>query len=103
LKLLITIQVNNSFISIKNDLFLGNISDVLHKKVAEEGWMNVHRQLNDWGSIQNIVRGIENIDIHIELAWQTKDKKTLEKFINSTETFNADSLMIQVNKSSFEL
>jgi len=61
--------------------------------------MNVHKQLNDWGSIQNVVRGIENIDVHIELAWQIKEKKTLEKYINSTETFNADSLMIQVRIS----
>lgn len=74
----------------------GNISDVLNKRLAEEGWMNVHKQLNDWGSIQNVIKGIENIDLHIELAWQTKEKRTLEKFIQSTETFNADSLMIQV-------
>ena len=63
--------------------------------------MNVHKQLNDWGSIQNVVRGIENIDVHIELAWQIKEKKTLEKYINSTETFNADSLMIQVRISCY--
>jgi len=72
-----------------------DISDVLHKKVAEEGWMNVHKQLNDWGTIQNIIKGIENIDLHIELAWQTKDRRTLEKFIMGTDGITANSLMIQ--------
>lgn len=69
---------------------------MLHKRVAEEGWLNVHKQLNDWGNIQTIIKDIGNVDLHIELAWQTKEKRTLEKFIQSTETFNADTLMIQV-------
>lgn len=76
-----------------------DISDVLNKRIAEEGWMNVHKQLNDWGNIQNIIKDIGNVDLHIELAWQTKEKRTLEKFIQSTETFNADTLMIQVKQN----
>ncbi len=58
--------------------------------------MSVHKQLNDWGSIQNVVRGTDNFDVHLELAFQTKDRKSLEKLVSGTDVFNADFLMIQV-------
>mmetsp|Transcript_36716 Transcript_36716/g.32932 ORF Transcript_36716/g.32932 Transcript_36716/m.32932 type:complete len:102 (-) Transcript_36716:2965-3270(-) len=47
----------------------GDLTDVLNKKIAEDGWVNSHKQLNDWKTLEQVIQGVDNQELKIELAW----------------------------------
>ena len=86
------------------DLESDNVYDILNKKVAEENWIHIHKELNDWNGLKTINdkhnnEKVINQDLHLEMAWRTKELKALEIYINfvsGTGNLTADSFLIQV-------
>lgn len=72
-----------------------SITDVLDKKVSEECWVATHKQMNDWGVIQAIVRD-HSREAAVECAWYRKDIQAIDDFLHKDQSENALTYLFKV-------